>query len=442
MRIAIELNDTAAIIHDGKEIISISPGYIVETGGHTWYGHQARERAFLYSNQCDNRFWSELASADENHIDHGLLKFAAGHLAFMWNQAPDQVTAVVLIVPATFTKTGLGLLLGICKQLNIPVQAMVHRAVLCPRQQGHEGDTVHIDMQLHHTAITTLKTVDQDFVVNDTRVVHGTGLVRLYQQVADYLAQEFIKNTRLDPMHTAKLEQQLFDRLAGWLQESWDKDSVKCELFYNDDSYEIMANSQSLHAVYQTSLDKIIKSIKEVCAGNNIITCATAPLDAEFGIISYLDKHHLKVRILDQAYFARRSLEYNEDILSSDGQVYLNKQLPYTQVSDGLADTVSIEDEYEKPDGVLFRHQAYKLKDAIALINRNDACELDYQCVDTDMTLLVIRNSDSDVSIEHNRQQAITINGQHAPSPSRLAIGDLVKVPGCDDVLSLIKVRE
>ena len=135
MRIAIELNDTAIIIHDGVRLINNSPGYAIETKNNFWIGNEARDRAYLYSNQCNNKFWYEIACAGKKDLNQQNINLAMRHLEHAWGQVATEVNTVVLIVPGTFTKTGLGLLLGICKELNIPVQAMVH-------------------IQLHHTVIT------------------------------------------------------------------------------------------------------------------------------------------------------------------------------------------------------------------------------------------------------------------------------------------------
>jgi hypothetical protein len=440
-RAAIELNDTSVIVHDGSRIIHESPGYIVDTGKQEWIGKEAHKRAYLYSNQCENKFWSEIARAESNLVRQADVTLAMRHLTSIWQHVADQINAVVLVVPGSFSKTGLGILLGLCKELNIPVQAMVHKAVLCPHQLDHAGDTAHVDIQLHHTVITPLHTLDEDHVVGDVKVLHGMGIIKLHTQVAEFIAQAFINKTRLDPMHSADLEQQLYDHLPRWLQDSQHNDVVVCNFEYQDKAFELIVNSTELHNIYDAYINNIVNAVRSVSTGQNIIACLTDAIDSQIGFSRGAHKHGLKVRALDAAYFARQSFAYNEEISTVDNQVYLIKQLPYTLLSDPLASPVVSKQNYVKPDHVLYRHHAYQIKDIIMLvINRQDDYELQYNQADADEVTLTLRDNLTEVYIEPDQTYAIEVNGQLVQSYCKLSVGDSIKVPGCEDVLTLIKV--
>ena len=119
-QIAIELNDSGIIVSDGQQVLQNSPGYIIDLAAHEWIGEEARNRAYLHPNECKNRFWSELAQSQNTIVDHANAKLALRHLSSVWQPVSGNIQAVILIVPANFTKIGLGLVLGICKQLSIP----------------------------------------------------------------------------------------------------------------------------------------------------------------------------------------------------------------------------------------------------------------------------------------------------------------------------------
>jgi hypothetical protein len=442
MRIAIELNDTAIIIHDGVRLINNSPGYAIETKNDFWIGNEARDRAYLYSNQCNNKFWYEIACADKKDLNQQNINLAMRHLEHAWGQVETEVNTVVLIVPGTFTKTGLGLLLGICKELNIPVQAMVHQSVLCPYQVDHKGETVHVDIQLHHTVITPLKKIEKEFIAADSKVLHGSGLIKLYEHIAEYLAQEFIKKTRLDPMHNAQLEQQLYDCLPDWLQQSQNNDTVDCKLQYKNKIYEIEVHSPALHSVYERFIDTISKTIQSASTDNNIIVCLSGIIDSQLGLRNLENKHQLNLRVLDTAYFAKQSFEYNDEILSSDGQVYLNKQLPYKPLSDPLNITGSINDNHEQPDHVLFRDYAYGIKDRIVMLkNIKGDYELKSEYSGDSEEVFIISKTAEGVYLEHHTPQRITVNEQAASLFCNLGIGDRIRISESDEILTLIKVE-
>ncbi|MEM8845093.1 MAG: hypothetical protein AAGB35_08625 [Pseudomonadota bacterium] len=441
-RVAIELNDTGFIVSDGVHLIHNSPAYIIDSRNQTWLGNEARERAYLYSNECQNKFWSDIAHAENNTIDQAVIKLAMQHLASVWQQVPSDVTTVVLIVPATFTKMGLGYLLGICKQLDIPVRAMVHQAVLCPYQEGHNGDTLHLGVQLHNSAITKLETLDNEFAAKDVRVVSEVGIISLYTQCAEFIAQQFIEKTRLDPIYSAELEQQLHNSLPGWLQDSQRLDSVICRLEHQNNSFEIVIDSQQLHKVYQPLINNVLTTVKSICDVSEAILCIAESIDAQFGFKRNASKFNLKVRSLFDSYYAKQSFEFDEKELSYDGKVYLNKQLPYKKISDELTYVSSIEKTYYEPNHVLFCHYAYPINDKICLVRTNlGVLEfVDKPTDHSDIILIILKKSDG-IYIEIDPQKTLKINDQLAHTIAKLSVGDSIEFESCQDLLNLIEVK-
>ena len=438
-RIALELNDTGITASDGESILLESPGYIIDSGNQTWIGQGARERALLYSNGCNNKFWSEIASAANNSVNQEAIRFALRHLADIWKHVSSEVSTVVLIVPGTFTKTGLGLLLGMCKQLEIPVQAMVHQAVLCPYQSGHQGDTIHVDIQLHHTAVTPLKKNSEEFAAGETTRTNTIGLISIYAKIAEFIAQEFIKKTRLDPIHSAELEQQLHNHLPTWLAQSQASDTVTCQLNHKNNSFQVTINSDELHTIYEPLINNIIRTIQSTSSEDLLIACIPERIDVQFGFTRYAHKQGVMVRSLSAGHYAKQSFAYNEEVLSSDGQVYLNKQLPYVELSDVLTVPADGNANNEKPSHILFDHRAYSISEAIYFVqSKQGGFELQYDKSDASNCILTIHESSV---VEFEQQQNVAINDQKAQSLSKLSIGDRIQIDTCEDVLILIKVE-
>ena len=439
-RLAIELNDTGVIISDGPRVLANSPAYIIDSAQQAWIGKAARERAFLYSGQCENKFWRRLAGADSKTMHPADIKLAMRHLAHIWQPLALPVVAVVLIVPATFSKTGLGILLSICKQLHIPVQAMVHQAVLCPCQQGHQGDTLHADMQLHCSAITRLAGDGSTFAVADSNIIAGSGLMALYAQAAEFIAQEFINHTRLDPLHSAALEQQLHNHLPAWLQASQHNDVVDCRLQHHNNAFQVTINSQQLHAAYAVLMNNIFNALNAISAAAPIIICLSAWVDEQFGFRRYAHKHGMLARVLDSGHYARQSFQYNQDMLAHDGQVYLSTQLPCAVCTDALP--TAPDNDYEKPDHVLFGHRAYPIRQAVYLSARGAGrFQVRYHQAEAQNTCLVIRQNSAKVWLECEPSNSLTVNDQPVASFSRLGVGDSIKLAACRQRLTLIRVE-
>lgn len=442
-QIAIEINDTAIIVHNGVELIESSPGYLISTSKQTWFGDEARDRAFLHSNQCENKFWFDIARAKNDAINQDSIELAILHLTSIWKKLSLNCSAVILIVPGVFTKTGLGLLLGMCRQLDIPVMAMVHQAVLCPYQDHHHGDTLHLDIQLHHSAITKLEKKGQEFSVGATKMLGEVGLISLYGAVAEYIAQQFIVKTRLDPIHSAELEQQLYNRLPQWLQTCQYNDVVSCQLQYKNKSFEVMIDAHELYAAYEPLVSNILHQIKLFCSTTQVIVCVSELFDKQFGITRFAHKNKLMVRTLVAGHGAIQSLKLEQDLISIDGQVYLNKQLPYTQLFDALDTPAENDEGYLKPDHILLGHKAYPINRTIyfTFSSEHGFKLVNKESVQSTDSLFAICDNSSEVIIKFDKQQTMLVNEREVQSFSKLWVGDCITLNSYEHKLQLIKVE-
>ncbi|MFK8026474.1 MAG: hypothetical protein AB8C40_00265 [Gammaproteobacteria bacterium] len=442
-QIAIELNDSGIIVSDGQQVLQNSPGYIIDVAGHEWIGEEARNRAYLHPNECKNNFWSELAQSQNPIVDNANVKLALRHLSSVWQPVSGNIQAVILIVPANFTKTGLGLLLGICKQLSIPVRAMIHQAVLVPKQSNHTGLTVHLDMQLHHTAITHVVESNNEFSVSTTEVLDDTGFEAIYTAAAEYIAKAFISANRLDPMHSAELEQQLFDYLPTWLEQAQSVSNVNCQLNYQNNRYETTVSADGLNAIITAKLSEIFHVLQSLDQSQTLIVCVTDVLDKQFGFNQYAHQHGIMVRKLPVGFHAHQSLMHVDLLLNDDEQIYLNKQLPYIVVTDSLLQPERNSSELleQAATHIVFRYRAYPILDAV-YVYENSIEGLDLQNEQSGGSkkeLFVIRKNLTRTVMTIVSGENIQVNAEHLSSEMMLVIGDCLQVG--EHELMLIKVE-
>lgn len=442
-QIAIELNDSGIIVSDGQQLLLESPGYIINLEGQEWLGKDARDRAFLHPNDCHHRFWSDLARTQENAVNQDNAKLTLRHLAFIWDQVSANVQTVILTVPGTYTKTGLGLLLGICKELSIPVRAMIHHAALSPRQSEHSGATIHIDVQLHHTAITQLHEHQDEFRAGQTQVLDDVGFMSIYTAAAEFIAQRFISTTRLDPMHTAELEQQLYNNLPTWLEISRTRDLVRCQLEHQNSLFEVAIDSDDLIKTLNPGLNKIVKVLSSLELQQPVIACASEAINKQFGFNQLANNQGIMVRPLHFGYHAKQSLLHAKQLLHTDSQIYLNKQLPYTTLTDTLPMVASAQAKaIEPPTHILYRNHAFPLTDILYLAGEiNTGFQLQNAKPDPQQELLSIRNDESALVIEIVNGQEITVNDQVVQSYTGPSVGDCIRIASNSDELIFIKVE-
>lgn len=441
--IAIEFNDSGIIVCDSQQRLLDSPGYVITLGAQQWLGKEARDRAFLHPNECSHRFWAQIARSKSGTVSKASTKLALQHLESIWKEVSTDVDAVILTVPATFTKSGLGILLGICKQLSIPVRAMIHHAALSPRQAGHKGSTVHIDMQLHHTAITKLDEKDREFVVAHSEVLDQIGLHSLYTRTAEFIAHVFISNTRLDPLHSAELEQQLFNNLPTWLQAMQKQEAVRCQLEYQNSSFEVEIEAEEIKNTLKPQLNKIASTLLSLDTTQPIIACASELLNQQLGFDQFINSQGVMVRSLAAGHHAQQSLHHAEHILSSDAQVYLNKQLPYSVLTDALPSANNNgTNTAETPTHILYRNRAYSLKEILYVSKTSQTkLRIHQNPEETLAPLLLIRNQSGTLTIETSNHQEITVNDQIVEVYTQPVVGDSIRIAANTDELVFINVK-
>jgi hypothetical protein len=132
----------------------------------------------------------------------------------------------------------LGFILGITQELSIPVKGFVPLAVAAVPEWLPEGMLLHLDLHLHRLEITRLKRAEQ-LSQKESISAEGNGLRRLYRKWVDAVAEEFVRNTRFDPLHQAASEQELYDRLPGILTQLYRNPGVHFEMTGGSKTYHV-----------------------------------------------------------------------------------------------------------------------------------------------------------------------------------------------------------
>lgn len=217
--LALELNDAGIVSATSEGWREEGPGYALLDPEGLTLGEPARAAARLRPRRLNNRYWARLDTTSmprpesyaRSHAD-----LACAHIAAIWEGRPAGVDRVVLVVPGFFDREGLGLLLGIAAELDIPVAGLVDAAVAASTVLAPGRELVHLDFHLHAALLTRL---EQPGVIRrgERTMLAAAGLQPLEDAWARAAAGAFVRQTRFDPLHAAESEQALYDRLGGWL---------------------------------------------------------------------------------------------------------------------------------------------------------------------------------------------------------------------------------
>ena len=229
----IELNDSGILCHaPGRaEAALTSPGYALLQNQGVITGQQALGQAWLQPQQSFNQYWYQLSlsplSVSNQHARHHA-DLAYAQLQQLYADA-GQPQQMIFAMPSNTTAEHLGILLGLVKASPFNAAGLVDAAVAAASQSGLKGTLLHADIQLHTTVLSELNSAER--VQRQTaRQYPDIPLKAIHDTWAQFIADRFIHEYRYDPLHTAAGEQQLHDRLPGWIAQLNTATEIETEL--------------------------------------------------------------------------------------------------------------------------------------------------------------------------------------------------------------------
>ena len=247
--LGLELSDAGIMVAaaDPARLLTIdehgteSPGFALPGKKRLNVGRAAERKAHLYPRQVIDHFWDQLNTEpleQPNPYAQNHAEIACEHLSGIWKTVKNQGNELVIAVPGFFTQNHMGLVLGITRELSIPVKGFVAQAVASTPNALPEGLLFHLDIHLHRAEVTCLKREDR-LVQKDSLSIEGSGLSRLYKEWVNAIAEEFVRNTRFDPLHKAASEQDLYDRMPTVLEQLKHHPTVLFEMTGGSKTYHV-----------------------------------------------------------------------------------------------------------------------------------------------------------------------------------------------------------
>ena len=274
--LGLELSDAGIMVatNDPMELLQVdgaereSPGFALQEGGRLLVGQTAEDKAHLHPRRFNNVFWSQLNTDPlkqpnppaENHAE-----MAYAHLAQIWENIKALGDELFIAVPGFLDRDQLGLLLGIAKELFIPLKGIVALPIAASSTICPERMLLHLDIHLHLSEVTFLEQ-GESLNLKDSITAEGQGLHNLYKEWIETIAGEFVKTTRFDPLHRADYEQALYNRLPSILAALQHEPLVMCEMTAGQKTHRVSLSRdlfiQKSETVF-SELFQLIKSVRE-----------------------------------------------------------------------------------------------------------------------------------------------------------------------------------
>jgi hypothetical protein len=196
---------------------TVSPGFAWLNGRELVTGVGAAEQAVLHPLHTCTQLWDRLDTepVDPVAFTDNYAELAAEHLNRIWHRVRRDIDSVVMLTPAHYSDTQLGILAAIAQDLQIPLRAFVPAAL---GSDIESGAAAVIDVYLHKAVITLVRVEDGLLELGESRVCDGVGWLQLTKRWADAVAAESVRASRFDPLHSAASENALHGQLDGLMQ--------------------------------------------------------------------------------------------------------------------------------------------------------------------------------------------------------------------------------
>lgn len=245
----IELVDTEILAAGSQGQTLRVPGYALLEDQGIQTGASALSQAWLYPQRSFNQFWRQLTlaplPASHRHARHYAdLAFAQLRQIHQELGSPEEV---IFLLPGSFSRDQLSILLGLANALPVATRAMVDAAVAAASALDSQGDILHLDIQLHQAVITHLVAGEKVSRVA-VDIVPDAGLKSFHGAWAQQIADQFIQQFRYDPLHRARDEQQLHDQLPLWIAALDESGQCTAELSTERGNFRLNLNQHVLAA--------------------------------------------------------------------------------------------------------------------------------------------------------------------------------------------------
>lgn len=244
----IELNDAGIAVHSEDAALVESPGYAIAGDDALVLGEAARGRARVQPLQAYDRFWDELSLEPLPRPAvrvHSVADLAYAHLEQVWREAGARGEPALVVVPGTFSRQQLGLVLGIAREIGIELTGFIDAAVAACAEPRPGRALLHLDATLHRAVLTRL-TQGARLSRASVEASERAGCAAVEAAWVRAIAAVFVRDTRFDALHHGETEQALYDNLPRWVAAAQSAGSTNVELRFGDKEYAITLQRELL----------------------------------------------------------------------------------------------------------------------------------------------------------------------------------------------------
>ncbi len=283
--LGLELSDAGILVAGGNPIRLLtvdgqkkeSPGFAIPEKKRLLVGKPASDKAHHFPLQVISRFWDQLNTEplkQKNPHAQNHAEIAYAHLSHIWEIVKPYGDEMIIAVPDFYSREKLGLILGMARELSIPVKGFVSLPIAASYYADPNVKLLHLDIHLHRFEIVHLHQGEY-LTAKNSVTFDEISLEQLYRGWVETIAEEFVHATRFDPLHQAATEQELYNRLAAALDIFKTQSSCLFELWHGKDRYRITLLRDVLFQKSEKVYDEIcrfIETMRDEHGKNELLT--------------------------------------------------------------------------------------------------------------------------------------------------------------------------
>lgn len=436
---------------ESGEVLLGAPGLAVIEDAATLTGDDAARRARLKPLFAHTNYWRSI-SVDPLPRPSRLARTSAD-IAFAQAEAVlgpyrNQQEQVLLAVPAGYGREQLSLLLGVIKETGVPVAGLVDAGLAACSLEPAPARVLHLDLELHQAILTVLDHTGSALKRSRYEIAQRQGVLALQQSWMQFIAEQFVRKTRFDPLHEASAEQRLFDQLPGWLDSLKGSESITLPMQFGDRQLEIELTREQFEGAVDAHYRELLQLVQGArVAGMPIELRVSERVAALPGLLDRFNTlRECLVQVLPSGAAALGALKYAAAIQRAPDALALVYQLP-TPRSASAHEALSPDTTPAplRPTHVLFQGRAWQLSEQPLVVG---------WAVDAGKRALGLPTAAPGVSRAHctfvRRNGAVTIedhstygsyvNDERVAGRTVLTVGDRVRLGSPGVTLDLIQL--
>ena len=371
--LALSLIDSGLVLArrrgDDSEILTETPGVAILDDTATLTGADAVQRMRLTPLFAHSNFWRALSV--EPLVRPSRLARTTADIAFAQAQAllgqyKSEGEGVLLAAPAGYSREQLSLLLGVVNETGVRVAGLVDAALTAASLQPAPARVLHLDIELHQALLTVLEHSGAALKRSRYEIALRHGVLDLQQTWMQFIAAQFVRKTRFDPLHEAGAEQRLFDQLPAWLKSLGDAERITLSMQFGDRALEIELERAQFIAAAEPHYGELLRLVQgSRVAGLPIELRLSERIAALPGLLERLGSlRDCAIQVLPRGAAALGALQYAAAIQRPADALALVYQLP-TPRADSARESMDAESTPAplRPTHVLFNGRAWRVSE-------------------------------------------------------------------------------